>query len=87
MGLSPVAFGYDVYADACENNRQQRFRGMGHFFMGRARRQNAGMGQTSVQQILYAWMGSPGHAAALFDPTIRVAAVAHEGGAWTFSAY
>lgn len=86
-GLAPVAFSYDCYADACQNNRFQRVRGLGHFFMGRARRQNAGMGYRSASQVLIGWMNSPGHAAALFDPTIRVAAVAQDGGAWTFSAY
>jgi len=87
MGLGPVSFGADCYADACQNNMYQQRMGLGHFYMGRARRQNAAMGQQSSQQVLYSWMGSPGHASALFDPSIRVAAVAFNGRDWTFSAY
>ena len=83
MGLCQLAFGADCYADACQNNSY----GFGHRFMGRARRQNSAMGQSSAGQVLASWMSSPGHASALFDPSIRVAAVAFNGRTWTFNAY
>lgn len=75
-----------MYNDACENNRQQLARGLGHFFMGSARRQNAAWGQSSAQQAVSNWITSPGHLSALLDPNIRFAAIAGNGPAWTFSA-
>lgn len=85
-GLSMVRYDAYCYNDASINNRFQLAHGIGHFFMGRARRQNAAIGQSSSYQVLIQWANSPGHADALFDPTIQFAAVAHDGHAWTFSA-
>ena len=48
---------------AAENNNQQNARGMGHFVMGPARRQNAAFG--SYANIGAMWMNSPAHRAGL----------------------
>lgn len=85
-GLPMVSYDVYCYNDARVNNNFQLMRGIGHFFMGCARRQNAAIGQSSSYQVLIGWCNSPGHAEALFDPSIRLAAVAHDGQAWTFSA-
>jgi hypothetical protein len=82
-----AAVGYDAALESCahQNNLLQASYGLGHHFMGIARRQNAGMGPASV--VWSAWTHSPGHAAALFDPTIRAVGIAVYGSWWTFSAY
>ncbi len=67
------------------NNDQQAARGMGHHVMGPARRQNAAMGHYA--SIGAMWMNSPGHRAALLDPTIRWIGIAGLGAYWTFNAY
>jgi hypothetical protein len=69
---------------AAENNNQQAARGMGHFVMGPARRQNAAIG--SISNIGSMWMNSPAHRAALLDPTIRWIGIAGLGAYWTFNA-
>jgi uncharacterized protein YkwD len=70
---------------AAENNNHQAARGMGHFVMGPARRQNAAFG--SAANIGSMWMNSPAHRAALLDPTIRWMGIAGLGAYWTFNAY
>jgi uncharacterized protein YkwD len=83
-GLSPVGHDPNLSSWAAENNNQQAARGIGHFVMGPARRQNSAFG--SVSNIGSMWMGSPAHRAALLDPTIRWIGIAGLGAYWTFNA-
>jgi uncharacterized protein YkwD len=84
-GLPAVGHDPNLSGWAAENNNQQAARGMGHFVMGPARRQNAAMG--SYGNIGAMWMNSPAHRAALLDPTIRWMGIAGLGAYWTFNAY
>jgi hypothetical protein len=84
-GLPPVGHDPNLSGWAAENNNHQAARGMGHFVMGPARRQNAAMG--SFGNIGSMWMNSRGHRAALLDPTIRWFGLAGLGAYWTFNAY
>ena len=80
-GLHPLAHDSGLSNDAAVNSS----RGFGHSFMGRARRQNAGLGQGS--QVWPMWIASPLHAAALFDRSITAYGIACINGVWTYSAY
>ena len=84
-GLPAVGHDPNLSNWAAENNNHQAARGMGHFVMGPARRQNAAMGPYS--NIGSMWMNSPAHRAALLDPTIRWMGIAGLGAYWTFNAY
>jgi uncharacterized protein YkwD len=84
-GLPAVGHDPNLSSWAAENNNHQAARGMGHFVMGPARRQNAAMG--SFANIGSMWMNSPAHRAALLDPTIRWMGIAGLGAYWTFNAY
>jgi uncharacterized protein YkwD len=84
-GLPPVGYEPNLSNWAAVNNGQQAARGMGHHVMGPARRQNAGMGGPA-STIWSMWMQSPGHRAALLDPTIRWVGIAASGQWWTFNA-
>jgi uncharacterized protein YkwD len=84
-GLPAVGHDPNLSSWAAENNNHQAARGMGHFVMGPARRQNAAFG--SFASIGTMWMNSPAHRAALLDPTIRWMGLAGLGAYWTFNAY
>jgi uncharacterized protein YkwD len=84
-GLPPVGYDPNLSNWAAANNGQQQARGLGHFVMGPARRQNAAMGHAAG--IGAQWMASPAHRAALLDPTIRWIGIAGLGAYWTFNAY
>ena len=84
-GLSAVGYDANLTNWAAMNNSQQAARGMGHFVMGPARRQNAAMG--AFANIGSMWMNSPAHRAALLDPTITAIGIAGLGAYWTFNAY
>ncbi len=84
-GLPAVGHDPNLSSWAAENNNHQAARGMGHFVMGPARRQNAAFG--SAATIGAQWMNSPAHRAALLDPTIRWMGIAGLGAYWTFNAY
>ncbi len=84
-GLSAVGYDANLASWAAANNAQQNARGIGHFVMGPARRQNSAMGSGS--SIASMWMNSPAHRAALLDPTIRFIGLAGSGAYWTFNAY
>ena len=84
-GLSAVGYDANLANWAQMNNAQQNSRGLGHFVMGPARRQNAAMGSGS--SIASMWMNSPAHRAALLDPSIRFIGLAGSGAYWTFNAY
>ena len=83
-GLSPVGYDPNLSQWASANNGQQQARGLGHFVMGPARRQNAAMG--GYESIGAMWMRSPAHRAALLDPSIRSIGIAGSGSYWTFNA-
>jgi uncharacterized protein YkwD len=68
---------------AAMNNSHQASRGMGHYVMGPARRQNSAMG--SYASIGAMWMSSPAHRAALLDPSIRWIGIAGLGAYWTYN--
>lgn len=82
-GLSAVGHDPNLSAWAAQNNSHQAARGIGHFVMGPARRQNAAMGSNPWTM----WMNSGGHRAALLDPTIRWIGIAAYGAYWTYNAY
>jgi uncharacterized protein YkwD len=84
-GLPAVGYDPNLSGWAAMNNDQQAARGMGHFVMGPARRQNSAMG--AFANIGSMWMNSPAHQAALLDPTIRAIGIAGLGAYWTFNAY
>ena len=84
-GLPAVGYDANLSNWAAMNNSSNRPRGMGHFVMGPARRQNAAMG--AFANIGSMWMNSPAHRAALLDPTIRAIGIAGLGAYWTFNAY
>ena len=83
-GLSAVGYDPNLSGWAAQNNAQQQSRGMGHYVMGSARRQNSATG--NYAQIGAMWMASPPHRAALLDPTIRWVGIAGLGAYWTFNA-
>jgi uncharacterized protein YkwD len=82
-GLGPVSHDQNLSNWAAMNNNQQLARGLGHFVMGPARRQNSAMGAGFPGAM---WMGSPAHRAALLDPTISWIGIAAAGAYWTFNA-
>jgi uncharacterized protein YkwD len=84
-GLAAVGYDPNLASWAAMNNNSQAAYGIGHFVMGPARRQNSAMG--GFPGIESMWMGSPAHAAALLDPTIRWIGIASYGAYWTFNAY
>jgi len=83
-GLAPVGYDPNLSSWAASNNEQQAIRGLGHFVMGPATRQNAAVG--AYPGIETMWMNSPAHRAALLDPTIRWIGIAGLGAYWTFNA-
>ncbi len=84
-GLRAVGYDQNLTNWAAQNNAQQNARGLGHFVMGPARRQNSAMGSSA--SIGAMWMSSPAHRAALLDPTISFVGIAGAGAYWTFNAY
>lgn len=82
--LPAVAWDPGLASDAATNCAMQARRGLGHFFLGRARRQNCGMGPFTAMPGL--WMGDAPHRAALLDPSIRLVGLAGVGGFWTYCA-
>jgi uncharacterized protein YkwD len=84
-GLPAVGYDPNLEGWAAVNNSHQNSRGLGHFVMGPARRQNSAMGHyTAIGSM---WMASPAHRAALLDPTISFIGIAGAGAYWTFNAY
>jgi len=83
-GLGPVGYDQNLSNWAAMNNDQQMARGLGHFVMGPARRQNSAAGGGFPGAM---WMASPAHSAALLDPTISWIGIAAAGAYWTFNAY
>ena len=84
-GLPSVGYDPNLTNWASVNNSHQNSRGLGHFVMGPARRQNSAMGHYA--SIGSMWMASPAHRAALLDPSIRFIGIAGMGAYWTFNAY
>ena len=85
-GLSAVGWDQNlVQLGRRRTARSRTSRGLGHFVMGPARRQNSAMGSSS--SIGSMWMNSPAHRAALLDPSIRFIGLAGAGAYWTYNAY
>ena len=84
-GLPAVGYDPNLESWAAMNSAEQASRGIGHFVMGPARRQNSAMGGFPGVESM--WMGSPAHRAALLDPTIQWIGIAAYGAYWTFNAY
>jgi uncharacterized protein YkwD len=84
-GLRAVGYDQNLANWAYQNSCQQASRGIGHFVMGTARRQNSGMGALST--VCHMWTTSPAHRAALLDPTISFVGIAGAGMYWTYNAY
>ena len=82
-GLPAVGYDPNLESWAAVNSAQQAARGLGHFVMGPARRQNSAMG--GYPGIESMWMASPAHRAALLDPTIQWIGIAAYGAYWTFN--
>ena len=82
-GLPAVGYDGNLEAWASQNNAHQAARGLGHYVMGPARRQNSAMSGGLPSAM---WMASPGHRSALLDPTIRNIGLAFNGNYWTFNA-
>jgi uncharacterized protein YkwD len=82
-GLCAVLHDANLSAWCAQNNIQQASRGMGHFVFGPARRQNAA---AMLVVPFNAWLGSPGHASALLDPSITIVGISFDYGYWTFNA-
>jgi uncharacterized protein YkwD len=92
-GLPAVSWDEGLAGWAQQNNQQQVARdrggfgsGLGHWTMGAARRQNAGWNYRDAREAGASWMTSPGHRAALLDPTIRRIGLARMGSYWTYDA-
>lgn len=83
-GLRAVAYDPNLANWAAINNSHQRRRGLGHFVMGPARRQNSAYGAAS--QLAPMWSASRLHNAALLDPSIQWIGLAGDGTYWTFNA-
>ncbi len=83
-GLPAVGYDPNLSSWAAMNNNHQASRGIGHFVMGPATRQNSAMGGFPGVESM--WMASPAHRAALLDPTIRWIGIAGLGAYWTFNA-
>ncbi len=81
-GLGAVGYDQNLANTAARNNVQQQARGMGHWDLQGARRQNSGMGAYATVCAL--WLQSPLHRAALLDPSIRSIGIAGLGSWWTF---
>jgi uncharacterized protein YkwD len=84
-GLPAVGYDQNLANWAAQNNAHQNSRGIGHYVMGPARRQNSAMGGFS--SIGTMWMNSPAHRATLLDPSIRAIGLAGAGAYWTLNAY
>ncbi len=83
-GLPTVGYDPNLSNWAAVNNSHQNARGLGHYVMGPARRQNSAMGSYGV--IGPMWLGSSLHRAALLDPSIRYVGISGSGSYWTFNA-
>lgn len=78
QGLLAVQYSPDLEKWAALNNTHQRSRGLGHYVLGPASRQNAAMAAT-VMAAAPMWLNSPPHRSGLFDASIRWIGVAGDG--------
>lgn len=85
-GLQPLNYDVSLEADCHQNNLWQAVYGLGHFYFGRAIRQNASA-VTDFGKVGPCWMTSAGHYAALMDPNVQWYAIMQYGIYTTFSAY
>jgi len=82
-GLRPVGWDQNLANWASRNSAACQGRGLGHFVMGPARRQNAAMGSPAT--IGGQWMNSPPHRAAMLDPSVTAIGLAGIGSYWTLN--
>lgn len=82
-GLPALAIDPALTYDAAVNSGIQARRGLGHFHLGSARRQNSGWGALSAMPA--SWWNSPAHRSALLDPSARFVGLAGAGAFWTLS--
>lgn len=80
IGLSALRWSDNLASHAAINSS----RGFGHSYMGGTRRQNVGVGALSTVEAM--WIQSPGHWAAIADPTISEVGLAYVNGVWTMNA-
>lgn len=85
-GLPAVGYDANMTNWAAVNNQHQQAKGMGHHVIAPARRQNSAWNYRDIGTLGAAWMNSPGHRAALLDPTITAYGIAFDGLYWTFNA-
>jgi uncharacterized protein YkwD len=84
-GLAPVGYDPNLASWAATNNAHQLSRGLGHFVMGPARRQNCAMGNSA--SIGAMWMNSPAHRANMLASDIRWIGLSGSGQYWTLNAF
>lgn len=84
-GLAAISYDANLSGWAVVNNQHQRSKGMGHYVIAPARRQNAAWNYHDINSLGAAWMNSPGHRSALLDPTITAFGIAYDGAYWTFN--
>lgn len=83
--LAPVAWDSSLAHWAALNSQAQARRGLGHFVMGPARRQNSAYAGNPAQ-LPGAWWFSTAHRAGLLDPGITRVGVAGYESYWTYNA-
>jgi uncharacterized protein YkwD len=75
-GLAALAYDSGLAGWAATNNQHQSSRGIGHYVMGYANRQNSAWNAIDCVSVVNMWMTSSGHRAAILDPGMT-----HCGGA------
>ncbi len=82
-GLRGCVYDAALAGDAAVNSQIQTRRGLGHFYMGHALRQDSGWG--SLPAVMNSWLGSPPHLAAIIDPRVTRYGLAGAGAYWTLN--
>jgi uncharacterized protein YkwD len=83
-GLRALVLDGNLSAWAASNNAAQSRRGIGHFVMGPATRQNAAWNFRDAASVAGAWMASPGHRAAMLAREVTRVGIAYgPGNYWT----
>ena len=79
-GLRPVRYSANLAGWAYQNS----LRGFGHAVRA-GRRQNAAWGQPNAQVVAAEWYQSPGHQAAMLDPSVTEYGIALASNVWTLN--
>jgi hypothetical protein len=83
-GLRDLVYDAGLAGWAATNNQHQQSRGMGHYVMGPASRQNAAWGSNTVEGVMWQWVNSPGHLAGFLDTGIMYSGGSFDGHFWTW---